>query len=113
MIIDVKDEARIKELEEKKIILMDTLVVLLNKRMFSIEDIPQTNHILDIQDKLIKHQRDCLTAKLEDVTDDELEFLINYCKGFINGVLDLAVTEIKNLADNARFKCESKGAAND
>lgn len=99
MIIAVKDEARIKELEEKKIILMDMLVILLNKRMFYIEDIPQKKHILDIQDNLIKHQRDCLTAKLEDVTADELEFLINYCKGFINGVLDLAAEEIKKLAE--------------
>lgn len=113
MIFAVNGVARVTELNEKKIILMDTLVMLLNKRMFAIEGLQQTKHILDIQDELIKHQRDCLTAKLEDVTDDELEFLINYCKGFINGVLDLAVTEIKNLADNARFKCESKGAAND
>lgn len=99
MIFAVNGVARVTELNEKKIILMDTLVMLLNKRMFAIEGLQQTKHILDIQDELIKHQRDCLTAKLEDVTADELEFLINYCKGFINGVLDLAAEEIKKLAE--------------
>ena len=113
MIIDVKDEARIKELEEKKISVLRALVMLIGQRVPFSKDTHNAKALMRLQAAIIKSRMDCLSGELKELSDDELELLINYCKGFINGVLDLAAEEIKNLADNARFKCESKGAAND
>jgi len=113
MIIAVKDEARIKELEEKKISVLRTLVMLIDQRVPFSKDTHNAKALMRLQAAIIKNHMDFLPFELKELSDDELELLINYCKGFINGALDMAVTEIKNLADNARFKCESKGAAND
>lgn len=99
MLIDVKDEARIKELEEKKISVLRALVMLIGQRVPFSKDTHNAKALMRLQAAIIKNHMDFLSFELKELSDDELELLINYSKGFINGTLDMAAKTIKNIAE--------------